>query len=524
MNNLLFTPNSTKQDYFRRSSVKFSRPAPIKVVTFANHAEWTLNNTTPSSVTLSTDTTEHPGAANAAVKVAIAPIGSGAGNKAWRIYKDLGASTWDINDCTITLRYYCDASWVPYGDTYYRAQFHLLLSASTDPITNKLQYSLPISPGWHTVEITRPMMTKSGTVDEAAIRCVGIYYAANATNGNPATWNLWFDSITFTKSDRTKGGLILGFDDAYTSHLTVAKKLSSQGFRSMLFAEPNTWGTSGRLTIDQLKECEKYGMLVCGHYQGVPYDSNYPETVVADGAVHAYCRRIKQAFYSAGLRNGAEFFALPGGTAWQQSEEHIDIFRQYFTLIRGTGPFRTQGREAFKLSKHPVGAAVDKGGGLVGIPCVSHGFTPGTRINTSHSNYTGLYTVHANTTADEIVITATYVATTFTGTSKVYPWLVGATHVDGHILRYVQAANPLESWWRWATEITGADDGTYATTFNAHIDAVITAKQILETLDHDVPASGGSSLTMARLDAAIAYIRTKVDAGTLEVLTYEDLI
>lgn len=62
-------------------------------------------------------------------------------------------------------------------------------------------------------------------------------------------------------------------------------------------------------------------------------------------------------------------------------------------------------------------AAVDKGGGLVGIPLTAQPFATGdgvTIINTV--NYDGDYTVDATSTANEVVITATYNAETFDGT------------------------------------------------------------------------------------------------------------
>lgn len=72
--------------------------------------------------------------------------------------------------------------------------------------------------------------------------------------------------------------------------------------------------------------------------------------------------------------------------------------------------------------------AVDKGGGLVGIPCTAHGLTSTDDIRIERSiNFNNVYAVHADTTADEIVITATYVAETFTGNEFIYEAIVGIT-------------------------------------------------------------------------------------------------
>lgn len=68
-----------------------------------------------------------------------------------------------------------------------------------------------------------------------------------------------------------------------------------------------------------------------------------------------------------------------------------------------------------------AGAAVDKGGGLVGIPSTGHGLTTGQKIRIEGTvAYNGFYTLDASTTLNELVITKAYVAETFNiGTEKV---------------------------------------------------------------------------------------------------------
>lgn len=68
-------------------------------------------------------------------------------------------------------------------------------------------------------------------------------------------------------------------------------------------------------------------------------------------------------------------------------------------------------------------AAVDKGGGLVGIPMTAHGLNlgGGDSITIAGSvNYNATYVTHADTTENEIVITAAYVAEVFTGAETVF--------------------------------------------------------------------------------------------------------
>jgi hypothetical protein len=67
-----------------------------------------------------------------------------------------------------------------------------------------------------------------------------------------------------------------------------------------------------------------------------------------------------------------------------------------------------------------VAAAVDKGGGLVGIPCTGQPYSTGNIIEIRNSTYyTGTFTVDATSGTDEIVITATYNAETFTGAETI---------------------------------------------------------------------------------------------------------
>ena len=63
-------------------------------------------------------------------------------------------------------------------------------------------------------------------------------------------------------------------------------------------------------------------------------------------------------------------------------------------------------------------AAVDKGGGLVGIPIAGHTFSPDdTTTISGTTNYNGTFSV-VSVAAGEIVITATYVSETFAGTEQ----------------------------------------------------------------------------------------------------------
>ena len=65
-------------------------------------------------------------------------------------------------------------------------------------------------------------------------------------------------------------------------------------------------------------------------------------------------------------------------------------------------------------------AAVDKSGGKVGIPCTGHGYSTDDQVFLNGTtNYDGVETVDSSSSANEIVIVATYAAETFAGTETV---------------------------------------------------------------------------------------------------------
>ena len=69
-----------------------------------------------------------------------------------------------------------------------------------------------------------------------------------------------------------------------------------------------------------------------------------------------------------------------------------------------------------------AGAAVNKGGGLVGIPITAHGWTGGKSVTiTGTTNYNGTYTLDVTTSTNEIVIPATFVSETFATTDLASP-------------------------------------------------------------------------------------------------------
>ena len=70
-------------------------------------------------------------------------------------------------------------------------------------------------------------------------------------------------------------------------------------------------------------------------------------------------------------------------------------------------------------------AAVDKGGGKVGIPVSAHGYSTGEAvIIIGTTNYDDNYVVDADSSTNEVVVVATYAAETFAGTETIHRYEV----------------------------------------------------------------------------------------------------
>ena len=85
------------------------------------------------------------------------------------------------------------------------------------------------------------------------------------------------------------------------------------------------------------------------------------------------------------------------------------------------------------------GPAVDKGGGLVGLPCSAHGRSSGDYVLIGSSiNYDAEYQLDATTSANELVVTASYVAETFNGRETVQKAVTNARNIS---LSYIAASD-----------------------------------------------------------------------------------
>jgi hypothetical protein len=97
----------------------------------------------------------------------------------------------------------------------------------------------------------------------------------------------------------------------------------------------------------------------------------------------------------------------------------LDARALYYWL---RGGFGAPTRSDVAAQTLDAGSARNAGSGLVGLPLTGHGYTAGTQVKIAGStNYNGVHTLAASTSANELVIATTYVAETLAGDETVTP-------------------------------------------------------------------------------------------------------
>ena len=117
------------------------------------------------------------------------------------------------------------------------------------------------------------------------------------------------------------------------------------------------------------------------------------------------------------LVTGTTIDAGTGGLAFEFAETFGDVPAITFDFSSLTGPTNAASAITKKTKNLFKGAAVDKGGGSVGLPVIKNDVGSSTYIRIEGTkNYDGEYS--ATATEDEVIITATYVAETFAGDGR----------------------------------------------------------------------------------------------------------
>jgi hypothetical protein len=203
------------------------------------------------------------------------------------------------------------------------------------------EVALPQGVGWHTVEWTTGYMTlNGGMVNSDFATCDRIIFKGQAPKSTvTADENyITFDMLEISPTGATKGGVIFSFDDGRATSYTVGiKYLARYGFRSMWYIAPEVIGTSTFATWDQVKEAQDAGALICLHY----LDTG-PITSVA--ALRAFYRKQKNLLLDHGFTDGADYWAIPGGSSsWINTyltpAQFYETTAEFFVNTRGTVAF-----------------------------------------------------------------------------------------------------------------------------------------------------------------------------------------
>jgi hypothetical protein len=392
---------------------------------------------------------------------AIDGVDSGAGELA---ALQLSVTAFDATDSVLTVRYYSDRPYSAFGSTTYPQEWTAILSSSNTISGSVYRVSIPLAAGWHEVNIPLSQFLQSSSPDITAIDMVGFLYKSHATEDQTA-FNIYFDSIKVTSTGRTKGAFMFTFDDAYLPHRTIAAPyLSANGFRSINYIEGNTIGIGAgnleRMTIAQVREIANLGMLPCGHWSGA-----YFGTTQGEKDVFASEERVRQ--WCEGIKT------------WMYDNGFYEG-ADYLALPGGTGYIQSEShikimREYFNHIR---------------------GTTPWRRMGP----YTSLATSTANTSPQGIVGKLTFPTVS------------------------------TEPWWGAATQIPS--NASFDTNMKAYVDAVVANGDLGVLFIHNIEAGGtlggtagaGYDLNQTQFEALVDYVKTKVDAGTLDVITYQDLI
>lgn len=202
---------------------------------------------------------------------------------------------------------------------------------------------------------------------------------------------------------------------SYINDATVEMSLYQLAARKRYWLlVPNVVATAGTWTLTYLDQATA----------AIQYDATL-------GEIQAAVEALRQVAEGDIVVSGQTLDAGTNGVSIEFAESFRNVNAITFDFDTNlTGPTNDLST-IMKNTKHLfTGAVVDKGGGDVGIPVVNHDAVAAGRIKIEGTKkYNGEYTV-VSVTADEIVVTATYVAETMRGFETLYVGLVNGTEIS----------------------------------------------------------------------------------------------
>lgn len=204
-----------------------------------------------------------------------------------------------------------------------------------------ISYSVPpanlLSSSWTFISFPVDAATKYGNPNLTNTFSLTVY-ATGSTNN--ATLN--FDRFVIAPNVFPSGAIILCFDGGFDSDFLHAKrKMDQYNYSGVSFIIPSLIGTSGRLSLDQLRKMQNTGWDICSHSW-----SHQNLTSLPLAQVHEEIIRAKNYLLGNGFIRGSRFFAYPNNDC--NSSVH-DIVSKYHIVTRFTNTFSTTHLNAYPL-------------------------------------------------------------------------------------------------------------------------------------------------------------------------------
>jgi len=268
-------------------------------------------------------------------------------------------------------------------------------SETDDELRERLRLKWRRQSGWHTADTYRSLIS-----DIAGIDPTDVYFDLSAPRGPGSA-----DALILTSSGIPDAALVRAADD----HINV----------------DGNHGLGDDLLVKAMPAL------------AVPIDVSITADVDATPADKDQLKTDVEDLLRAAFRESAAYAAVPRVAPFQRVSRsalggEIHDALPLAEAVDWTAP-AADPEPALELPVIPratldAGPAVDKGGGLVGLPATAHGLVAGGKITMAGTvNYEGAFTLDGTTTADELAVAAIFNAETFTGAETATALVVTVT-------------------------------------------------------------------------------------------------
>jgi len=178
--------------------------------------------------------------------------------------------------------------------------------------------------GWNTIDISRAQFGKSGgAVDSDWVNITKI--RLRATSKPNTTVSVTWDDFNSVK-DLGSGKVTFSFDDGFADTWNAKAVLDKYGYRANLFVVKNWVGTSGYLSLTQLKQLYERGWDIGSHSVSHSHLSS-----LTDAQKEYELRESQRFLVENGFLRGARFFAAP---YHEMDSTLLDLAKKYYQIVR----------------------------------------------------------------------------------------------------------------------------------------------------------------------------------------------